>query len=311
MGVSPATLPPQGRALLDVRERAAYARGHLPGAVSLPRRLIESRLPRLVTALSTPITLYGGESELARRAMVTLAAMGYVDVVEVPGPEARQHGGFIQGLNVVAKAFGEMVAHERHTPSLTADQLAELLESGHALALFDVRPRDEYLMGHIPGASNVTTGELVARVAELTDPVVVHCGGRTRAIIATESLREAGLADNVRALENGAMGWLLSGRRLENRSTSKPKAEAKRPGGLVEVSDRNAFDDGEDGCSDHWREVAEHGRDGAECCGPSEARKARQYPGAKRRIWTRGPNPLCWRRTRCVRSRVLSSAHGG
>jgi hypothetical protein len=45
--------------------------------------------------------------------------------------------------------------------------------------------------------------------------VVVHCGGRTRSYIGTESLRRMGLPNPILALENGTMGWELAGLALE------------------------------------------------------------------------------------------------
>src|SRR5262249_22742539 len=44
-------------ALLDVRERLAYERGHIFRATSLPRRLLEFRLPVLLSGRATPIVL--------------------------------------------------------------------------------------------------------------------------------------------------------------------------------------------------------------------------------------------------------------
>src|SRR5919199_481056 len=61
-------------ALLDVRERAAYERGHIYGATSLPRRLLEFRLPQLVTAPATPIVVYDDDGTLVELARPTLAA---------------------------------------------------------------------------------------------------------------------------------------------------------------------------------------------------------------------------------------------
>jgi rhodanese-related sulfurtransferase len=48
----------------------------------------------------------------------------------------------------------------------------------------------------------------------VTDPgtlVVVNCAGRTRSIIGSQSLINAGLENRVVALENGTMGWELAG----------------------------------------------------------------------------------------------------
>ena len=52
-------------ALLDVRERGAYERGHIFRATSLPRRLLEIRLPVLVSAHRTPLVLCDGDGRLA------------------------------------------------------------------------------------------------------------------------------------------------------------------------------------------------------------------------------------------------------
>ena len=41
-------------AVLDLRERGAYQKRHIFRATSLPRRLLEQRLPLLVPALPTP-----------------------------------------------------------------------------------------------------------------------------------------------------------------------------------------------------------------------------------------------------------------
>ena len=44
-------------AVLDVRERGAYERGHIYRTTALPRRLLELRLPALVPAPATPLVL--------------------------------------------------------------------------------------------------------------------------------------------------------------------------------------------------------------------------------------------------------------
>jgi rhodanese-related sulfurtransferase len=79
------TLLPTSKAaaLLDVRERAAYERGHIYRATSLPRRLLEARLPRLVTAPKTTIVVYDDgqvHGQVATLAAKTITAMGYTDV---------------------------------------------------------------------------------------------------------------------------------------------------------------------------------------------------------------------------------------
>src|SRR2546427_9454171 len=72
-------------AVLDLRERAAYERGHIFRTTSLPRRLLEFRLPVLVTAAATPIVLVDDDGRLAALAAPTLAALGYRDVRTLAG----------------------------------------------------------------------------------------------------------------------------------------------------------------------------------------------------------------------------------
>src|SRR5216684_93469 len=101
---------PSPHALLDVRERAAFERGHIYRATPLPRRLLELRLPALVTAPATLIVLYDDDGSLSALAAPTLAEMGYSDVFVLTGGLAawrRAGHPVVQGLNVPSKVFGE------------------------------------------------------------------------------------------------------------------------------------------------------------------------------------------------------------
>ncbi len=80
----------------------------------------------------------------------------------------------------------------------------------------------------IPGAFDCPGAELVYRVpGRVRSPeslVVVNCAGRTRSIIGAQSLRNAGLANPIMALENGTMGWELAGLDLaRGRENALPK----------------------------------------------------------------------------------------
>ena len=90
-------------ALLDVRERAAFERGHIFRATPLPRRLLEMRLPMLVTAPGTLIVLYDDDGRIATLAAATLGEMGYAEVFVLTGGfDAWRAAGrpVVQGLNV-------------------------------------------------------------------------------------------------------------------------------------------------------------------------------------------------------------------
>lgn len=91
--------------------------------------------------------------------------------------------------------------------SITVEELAA--RSG--VPLIDVRERDEFAAGHVPGAVNVPLSELGDRLDELPGEafdVICHSGGRSGR--AAEALEARGYdATNV---EGGTSGWIAQGR---------------------------------------------------------------------------------------------------
>ena len=239
-------------AVLDLRERGAYERTHIFRTTSLPRRLLEFRLPSLVTAPATPLVLCDDDGRLADLARPTLAAMGYRDVRALADglPAWRAAGRpLVQGLNVPSKVFGERVLHELKTPEIRPHELQARQRAGEDLVIVDARTPEEYARGCIPGAVNVPGGELVLRIGELVrrpdTTIVVHCGGRTRSYLGAESLRRMRLPNPVVALENGTMGWTLAGLDLE-RGASRwaPEVSSGGRAAAALVAKRVATEDG-------------------------------------------------------------------
>ncbi|KUZ75670.1 rhodanese-related sulfurtransferase [Burkholderia ubonensis] len=212
-------------ALIDVREEDPYAQGHPLWAANFPLSKLEldawTRIPRR----DTPIVVYGDAAgeDLAPHAAARLAQLGYSDVRLLDGGLAgwRAAGGelFID-VNVPSKSFGEWVEAERHTPSLSAQEVQALIDARTDVVIVDARRFDEYRTMNIPTSTSVPGAELVLRVRALApDPatrVIVNCAGRTRSIIGTQSLINAGLPNPVAALRNGTIGWTLAGQALEH-----------------------------------------------------------------------------------------------
>src|SRR6188474_3083985 len=220
---------PAPYALLDVRERAAFERGHIFRATPLPRRLLEMRLPTLVTAPATLIVLYDDYGTLSTLAATTLADLGYSEVfVLTGGLEAWRRAGrpVVQGLNVPSKVFGEHVLHERKTPEISCLELSAQMAEGRDMVIVDTRTPEEYHRGCLPGAWSMPGGELVLRIGEVVErpdqTIVVHCGGRTRSYLGAESLRRMGLPNPIVAVKNGTMGWVLDGLELERGASRWP-----------------------------------------------------------------------------------------
>jgi rhodanese-related sulfurtransferase len=210
-------------ALLDVREEAPHAEAHPLFAANLSFSHLEllayARIPRRDTAI---VLLDDGEG-LAQKAAERFVALGYSNVSVLDGGVTgwKAAGGeLFQDVNVPSKSFGELVESKRHTPSLSAPEVKALLDAKENVVVLDARRFDEYQNMNIPTSISVPGAELVLRVRELApDPntrVIVNCAGRTRSIIGTQSLVNAGIPNQVHALRNGTIGWTLAGQELEH-----------------------------------------------------------------------------------------------
>jgi rhodanese-related sulfurtransferase len=210
-------------ALLDVRHEAAYATGHPLFAANMAAGRIELEAEIRLPHKDVPIAVYDAGEGFVAQAADRLAALGYTNVRELGGGlQAWQGAGYelFRDVNSYAKAFGELVEHRKHTPSLPADDVAALIANDANITILDVRRPDEYATMNIPGSVSVPGAELVLRAGGIApDPettIIVNCAGRTRSIIGTQSLINAGIANKVMALRNGTIGWTLAEQRLEH-----------------------------------------------------------------------------------------------
>lgn len=212
-------------ALIDLREEDPYAQQHPLWAANLPLSRLELDAWRRIPRRDTLIVLYGEHAgeDLVARGAARLAALGYSHVHRLDGGLAgwiAAGGEVFRDVNVPSKAFGELVEHERHTPSLSAEEVKALIDAKANVVVLDARRYDEYQTMSIPGATSVPGAELVLRVRELAPDaatrVIVNCAGRTRSIIGTQSLVNAGIPNRVAALRNGTIGWKLAGQRLDH-----------------------------------------------------------------------------------------------
>lgn len=227
-------------ALFDVRESADAHRGHIFGATFLPRRTLTPRIRTLVPRRDTPVVVYdeGGSDQRALLAANTLERYGYSDVIVLAGgwqAWIAQGGDACEGSNLPSKWFGETVHEHAQVPSVSPTELHARLADGQPYRICDIRSPEEFQRNCIPGAHGVFGSDVAWVADDLAaggQPVVVHCSGRTRSIIACQSLRLFGVPD-VYALENGTMGWRLNGYALEKPAGLRllsASAESRRSG---------------------------------------------------------------------------------
>ena len=223
-------------ALVDVREEGPYSISHPFFAVSVPVSEVEEKLPALVPRLAAPIVVYDDGEGYAARAVTRLQAMGYHDVAILEGGLSAYAmvGEVFRDVNVPSKAFGELVDAIRQTPSMAAGEVNKCLESEEDIVVLDARRFSEYHMMSLPRGQSCPGGELLYRVFEAapspTTKVFVNCAGRTRSILGTQTLINAGIPNKVAAVRNGAIGWTLAGLDLEHdrtRTVPPPSDDAK------------------------------------------------------------------------------------
>src|SRR5436190_6438883 len=97
---------------------------------------------------------------------------------------------------------------KKHVIEISPQDAAAKLNSGEAV-IVDVRDKDEWDEGHIPGATQMSRGTIELDIAEkIADPnamVICHCGGG-RSALAAESLQKMGYK-NVRSMAGGLKAW--------------------------------------------------------------------------------------------------------
>ena len=118
----------------------------------------------------------------------------------------------MSGGKTVAQLLSEASAH---VPFVSMAELAERVgRNDLGLILLDVREKDAFAGGHIPGAQHLPRGQLELRVnKELPDPtrrILVACEFGQISTLAAATLRELGYV-NAAALDGGMKAWRENG----------------------------------------------------------------------------------------------------
>jgi adenylyltransferase/sulfurtransferase len=108
----------------------------------------------------------------------------------------------------VGHAPGQPLPAPQRVTGVSAAELEAVLAADPTAAVLDVRDPHERILGSVPGAIEIATGELEARLHELDTArtYVVACRVGAKSRWAAERLRDAGFA-HVRHLEGGLLGY--------------------------------------------------------------------------------------------------------
>lgn len=186
-----------GAVVLDTREPADYAAGHLRGSLNVGLGGRFAEYAGDVIEAGRPIVLVGEEGTL-HEAKVRLARIGFDQVV---GALDNPLAAFVARPDLV-------VVSSR----LTVAELEERRRTVTGLQVVDVRNPGEMRLGTIAGAVGIPLAELTRRLADLDPaaPTVVSCAGGYRSSIGASALAAAGFAD-VSDLLGGFEAWASAG----------------------------------------------------------------------------------------------------
>src|SRR5512143_3745656 len=115
----------------------------------------------------------------------------------------------------MTKTYRDIMTEARQAvPEWTPDDVRQRTSNGGGYTVLDVREKEEYREGHLPGAVSVPRGFLDMRIEETVPdkdaPIILYCAGGTRSLLAGRTMRELGYT-NVVSMSGGFSAWKNAG----------------------------------------------------------------------------------------------------
>ena len=116
----------------------------------------------------------------------------------------------------MAKTYQDLMSEARRVvPEVSPDEVKARIEAPAKPVLLDVREREEFRQGYVPGAISMPRGFLEMRVEEAVPdrhaPIIAYCAGGVRSLIAGRILREELGYTNVASMRGGFQAWKNQG----------------------------------------------------------------------------------------------------
>jgi hydroxyacylglutathione hydrolase len=187
------TMRDAGAQILDVRDAAEYAKGHLVSSINIGLGGQYATWAGTILDRVKPIMIIaepGREQEAALR-------MGRIGFDHVKG--------YLQGGMESLADHPDLV---QATERISAPMLAEEIGSVSPPMVLDVRAPGEWDAKHVAGSVNIPLNHLQERLAEmpLDRPIAVHCAGGYRSSIAASILLRSGIT-HLTELAGGLAAW--------------------------------------------------------------------------------------------------------
>ena len=195
----------EGALVVDVRTELQFDEAHIPGAVCIPARRagFGSKLAWLATP-EQPLVLVGRDDEDAIEAAGLAGAVGLGNIA-----------GFLAGGMT---SWREDRLDVERVQRMTVPELHERWEADRdGVQVLDVRERDEWDAGHIPGSVHEPYHDIrgVPEAIEPDRPVAVICGSGQRSAVAASLLQRYGAERVIHVVEGGVPLWQREGWPIE------------------------------------------------------------------------------------------------
>jgi rhodanese-related sulfurtransferase len=119
----------------------------------------------------------------------------------------------------MAKTFQQIADEARKAvPEVSVDEVTRLIAGPDKPVLVDVREKEEYREGHLPGAVSLPRGflemQVEGKVPEKDARIVAYCQSGTRSLLAGKLLKDMGYTSVV-SMNGGYGAWKNSGKPWE------------------------------------------------------------------------------------------------
>lgn len=167
-----------GRWVVDLSARRAYARGHIPGTVSIELGRSFATYLGWVLPWGAPITLIGDSAAEVAEAQRELVRIG---IDRLAGAATGDRSKLAADLGLASYPVSDFV------------RLAEVLAGDHPPLVLDVRRHDERAGGFIAGSVHILLQDLADQLEQLpSGPIWAHCASGFRASVAASILSRGG-----------------------------------------------------------------------------------------------------------------------
>jgi hydroxyacylglutathione hydrolase len=182
-----------GAQILDVRDAAEYAKGHLAGSINIGLGGQYATWAGTILDRDRPIVIIA-EPSREQEAALRLGRIGFDHVK-----------GYLQGGMEALSGRPDLVWP---TERASAPMLAEELSGADPPLVLDIRTPREWTTKHIDGSVNIPLNHLQERIAEIPRDrrIAVHCAGGYRSSIAASILHQYGITLLIE-LAGGLAAW--------------------------------------------------------------------------------------------------------